>query len=156
MFLQKIVGVAAGAALLMLAAPSATALDKPAGPDPADSTTAADTVTVDKTGRIAADGTITLSGTYRCSDSSGRVFVGSSLATEDNSHVRYGIGGTRAICDGAKHTWTNTGRAQGRFRPGPAHVEATVLELRSDDSPLNLPLPHRRASHEQDIKLRES
>jgi len=34
MFLRKIVGVTAGAALLMLAAPSATALEEPADPEP--------------------------------------------------------------------------------------------------------------------------
>ncbi|MFC4469801.1 DUF6299 family protein [Streptomyces xiangluensis] len=159
MFLRKILGVAAGAALLMLAAPSATAVDEPADPDPADSTTvAAGVVTVDETGRIAADGTITLSGTYRCSDSSGPVLVTSSLATQASSHVRYGIGATRAVCDGAEHTWTNTGRTRpGRFEPGPAHVEATVMELRSDGSlPLNLPWPHVHATQEQDITLVEA
>lgn len=159
MFLRKTVGVAAGAALLMLAASSATALDGPADPDPADSTTvAADIVTIDKTGRIAADGTVTLSGTYRCRHGSGPVFLSSSLAAEDNRYERYGIGGTRAICDGAEHTWSDTGRTHGRFRPGPAHVEVTVLGLLSDDGPLGLPLPqpHVRATHEQDIKLSES
>ncbi|MFE9648387.1 DUF6299 family protein [Streptomyces sp. NPDC006365] len=160
MFLRKIPGVAAGAALLMLAAPSATAVDEPADPDPADATTtvAADVVTVDETGRIAADGTITLSGTYRCSDSSGPVLVSSSLAARASSHVRYGIGGTRAVCDGAEHTWTSTGRTRpGRFEPGPAHAEATVMELRSDGSlPLNLPRPHVHATQEQAITLVEA
>ncbi|GAA2629177.1 DUF6299 family protein [Streptomyces vastus] len=162
MFLRKILGVAAGAALLMLAAPSATALAAPADPDPADPTiVAADVVTVDETGRIAADGTITLSGTYRCSDSSGPVFVSSSLTAQGTSYVRYGIGGTRAVCDGAEHTWTNTGRTQpGRFAPGPAHVEATVMELRSDggllQNLLNLPRPHLHATQEQDITLIEA
>jgi hypothetical protein len=163
MFLRKILGVAAGAALLLLAAPAATALGEPADPhpdpDPAGSTTVvADVVTVDGTGRIAVDGTITLSGTYRCSDSSGPVFVSSSLAAQGTSYVRYGIG-TRATCDGAVHTWTNTGRTRpGLFEPGPAHVEATVMELRSDGGlllglPLTLPRPHLHATHEQDITL---
>ncbi|MER5223265.1 DUF6299 family protein [Streptomyces flaveus] len=158
MFLRKTVGVAAGAALLMLAASSATALDEPADPDPADSTTvAADMVTIDETGQIASDGTVTLSGTYRCWHSSGPVYVSSSLAAEDKTYELYGIGGTRAICDGTERTWSNTGRTQGRFQPGPAHVEATLLELHGDDGPFGLPIPRPnvRATHEQGIELSE-
>jgi hypothetical protein len=189
MFLRKIVGVTAGAALLMLAAPSAIALEEPADPDPtyiyptnpnypnthpnypnnqqlqqqsqlpqhpnySTTPTAAEVVTVDEIGRIAPDGTITLSGTYRCTNSSGRAYVNSSLAAQQNSYARYSIGGTRAICDGGLHAWMNTGRVpQGRVAPGRAHVEASVMELRGDGSPLNLPRPYLHATDQQEIRL---
>lgn len=65
-------------------------------------------MTVDPVGRIAADGTVTLSGAYRCQSSSGPVFASSSVS-QGVSTTRYGIGGTRAVCDGALHrcpvTW---------------------------------------------------
>ncbi|WP_328768077.1 DUF6299 family protein [Streptomyces sp. NBC_00286] len=160
MFLPKIVGVAAGAALLMLAAPSATALGEPAGPEPTEpaasstTTATAEVVTVDETGRIASDGTVTLSGTYRCTDASGPVYVGSSLAPRETSYVRYGIGGTRAVCDGELHAWTNTGRTPlDRLQPGPAYVEATLMELRGSGGILNLPQPRLHATEEQEITL---
>ncbi|NGO13770.1 hypothetical protein G5C60_40810 [Streptomyces sp. HC44] len=148
MFLRQLVGGAAGAVLL-LAAPSATALA-----DPAARADAGDMVTIDKIGRVAADGTVTLSGTYRCADGTAPVFVSSSLAQGDISYVQQSIGGTRAVCDGADHRWTNTGQTDpGRFKPGPARVEASVVELRNDGW---LPLPHIRVTKEQGISLTES
>ncbi|MFS4091621.1 DUF6299 family protein [Streptomyces sp. AF1A] len=128
---------ALGAAALLLCA-------VPAGADPAE------TVTVDATGRIAADGTITLSGTYRCAGSTGQVFVGSSVSQGDHS-VQYGIGGTVARCDGAEHRWQNSGKtAPASFKAGAAHVEATLVELR----PTGIaPLPAFHAVAEQDITL---
>ncbi|MFE5401343.1 DUF6299 family protein [Streptomyces sp. NPDC056580] len=67
-------------------------------------------LTVDATGRVAADGTITLTGTYRCAGSSGPVFVGSSV-TQGDPDVKYAIGGSDAVCDGVEHHWSNSGRA---------------------------------------------
>ncbi|MCH0561718.1 MULTISPECIES: DUF6299 family protein [unclassified Streptomyces] len=133
-------GAAAGAALLLpAAAPAAFA-------DPHE------TVTVDPTGRIAADGTVTLSGTYRCLGNSGPVFVSSSLAQKSPT-VRHGIGGTRAVCDGAEHPWRNTGRpTPGALEQGTARVEATVMELRSQGG---LPLPRFHAVRRQDVTLTE-
>ncbi|MER6154585.1 DUF6299 family protein [Streptomyces sp. NPDC001868] len=135
----QVFGAALGAALLMLAAaPSAGATAEPF-----------ETVTVDPTGYVAADGSLTLSGTYRCLGGNGPVFVSSSLQQGD-SRVRKGVGGSTAVCDGAVHTWTNTGRAEpGRFLPGPARVEATVTEL----SGSGLPLPKFHAVRQQDITL---
>ncbi|WAZ24708.1 DUF6299 family protein [Streptomyces cinnabarinus] len=131
-------GLAAGAALLLLTAPAAPA-------DPFE------TVTVDPTGRIAADGTVTLSGTYRCTGGTGPVFVSSSVGQDDT--VRHGIGGTRAICDGLEHRWENTGKpTPGAIEAGAAHVEATVMEL---DSSAGLPLPAFHASRQQDVTLTE-
>ncbi|MWA08292.1 DUF6299 family protein [Streptomyces sp. BA2] len=129
------------ASLLLLTAPAADAIAAPG-----------ETVTVDPTGRLAPDGTITLSGTYRCTSGTGPAFVSSSL-TQGDSRVRHGIGGTRAVCDGEEHDWTNTGRpSPSTLKPGTAHVEATVMELASRNG---LPLPYFHAMHRQDIKLTE-
>jgi hypothetical protein len=107
-------------------------------------------VTVDAVGRVAADGTVTLSGTYRCASSSGPVFVSSSVR-QGISTTRHGVGGTRAVCDGAVHRWVNTGRpAPGVLVPGAAHVEATLMELRTFSG---LPLPTFHAVSGQDITL---
>lgn len=119
MSLRSALGSAAGAALLLVAAaPAATA-----------SADSYETVTVDPTGSIAPDGTVTLSGTYRCIGSSGPVFVSSSVSQGDSA-VRHGIGGTRAVCDGMEHSWENSGKpSSDPLDPGPAQVEATVMEL---------------------------
>jgi hypothetical protein len=129
--------LAVTALLLSLAAPAAQATTAAAPYD-----TDTDTVTVDPTGRIAPDGTVTLSGTYRCAPGAGPVFV-SSTVTQDDGSVRHGIGGTRAVCDGQAHRWANTGRpakstTAATLRSGPAEVEATLMELRSVGG---LPLP---------------
>jgi hypothetical protein len=139
MSLRPVLTAAAGAALLLLAVPAGTATADPY-----------EIVTVDPTGRIAADGTVTLSGTYRCLGSTGPVFVSSSVA-QDPPTVRYGIGGTRAVCDGVEHPWVNTGRAgRDTLAPGAARVEATVMELRPQGG---LPLPRFHAAQQQDITL---
>ncbi|MDX3692019.1 DUF6299 family protein [Streptomyces europaeiscabiei] len=137
----RVLGAAAGAALLLFsAAPPAGATSE-----------ASETLTIDRTGYVAPDGTLTLSGTYRCLGGNGPVFVSSSLQQGD-SRVRKGGGGSSAVCDGADHTWTNTDRAEpGRYRPGPARVEATVTEL----SGSGLPLPRFHAVRQQDITLVE-
>lgn len=134
---------AAGAALLLLAAPAATAA-------PHDARLVTESVTVDPTGRLAADGSITLSGTYRCTGGTGPVFVSSTVSQTDPS-VRYGVGGTRAVCDGLEHRWVNTGTPDTVvLKPGVAHVEATLMELR----PMGIvPLPSFHARQAQDVTL---
>ncbi|MEU9454364.1 DUF6299 family protein [Streptomyces sp. NPDC048277] len=107
-------------------------------------------VTVDRTGRLASDGTVTLSGTYTCTDASGPVFVSSSVS-QDSPDYRHGVGGTRAVCDGAEHRWRNTGKVTSeKLRRGAAHVEATITELRSQGG---LPLPYFHATAQRDITL---
>lgn len=130
------------AALLPLAATTV-----PAGADPSE------TVTVDPTGTIASDGTVTLSGTYSCLGNTGPVFVSSSLS-QGSSDVRHGIGGSRALCDGVAHRWENTGKPSSEpAQPGAADVEATVMELH----PLGgLPLPRFHAVQHQSIVLTRS
>ncbi|MFE2461758.1 DUF6299 family protein [Streptomyces sp. NPDC059402] len=141
---------AAGAALLLLAAP-APAPAAPAAPD--DASLVAESVTVDPIGRIAADGSVTLSGTYRCTGGTGPVFVSSSVSQSDPS-VRYGIGGTHAVCDGLEHRWVNTGTPDSVvLEPGAAHVEATLMELR----PMGIvPLPSFHARQVRDVTLTAS
>ncbi|GHD89049.1 DUF6299 family protein [Streptomyces naganishii] len=135
-------GVAA--ATLLLAAPAVPA---------AAATAAGETVTVDPTARMAEDGTVTLTGTYRCSGATGAVFVGSTLG-QNASSTRYGIGGSRALCDGKEHRWVNSGKPSSTLEPGAAHVEATVMELAPQDG---LPLmPRLHATVQQDITLAKS
>ncbi|MFI1420046.1 DUF6299 family protein [Streptomyces sp. NPDC020731] len=124
MSVRPVLGVAAGSALLLLgfaAAAPAPASAAPSAPS--------ESVTVDKEGRMA-DGSVTLSGTYRCSGGDGPVFVSSSV-NRPSSDVHYSVGGTRAVCDGKEHRWQNTGTVPGdALEAGRAHVEATLLELR--------------------------
>ncbi|MER6954033.1 MULTISPECIES: DUF6299 family protein [unclassified Streptomyces] len=141
MSLRPVLSAAAGAALLLLAAPAVTAVAAPT-----------ESVTVDAVGRIASDGTVTLSGTYRCTGSTGPVFVSSSVR-QNSENARHGVGGTRAVCDGAEHAWKNTGKvAPDDLEPGAAHVEATLMELRPESG---LPLPRFHAVQERDITLVE-
>ncbi|NEA97690.1 DUF6299 family protein [Streptomyces sp. SID13726] len=142
MSVRPLLAATAGAALFLLAAPTL-----PASADPYE------TVTVDPVGRIADDGTVTLSGTYRCTGGTGPVFVSSSVGQRSPS-VRQGIGGTRAVCDGAEHVWENTGKpTSGALEPGAAHVEATLMELSPQGG---LPLPRFHAAEQQDITLTEA
>ncbi|MDH2390244.1 DUF6299 family protein [Streptomyces sp. HNM0663] len=102
-----------------------------------------DAVTLDPAGQLAADGTVTLSGTYRCSPlHHGRtVLVGAKLIKGD---VHHGIGGTVARCDGREHNWRHTGQLKGdlageagdtagggpgRTTAGRVDGEATLLKL---------------------------
>ncbi|WP_460106363.1 DUF6299 family protein [Streptomyces sp. YKOK-J1] len=112
-------GLGAAALLCAVAAPAAVA-------DPTES------LTVDATGRIAPDGTITLSGTYRCIGSSGPVFVSSSV-TQTDPGVKYAVGGTSAVCDGAEHHWSNTGRADTEVIGGGAQ-STTVVGTATDQA----------------------
>ena len=67
---RPVLGAAAGSALLLLG--FAAAAPAPAAAAPSES------VTVDEEGRMA-DGSITLSGTYRCDEGEGPVFVSSAV-----------------------------------------------------------------------------
>ncbi|MEU8969167.1 DUF6299 family protein [Streptomyces monashensis] len=137
---------ALGAAALLCAA---------VGPAAADPAAPSETVTVDAAGKLASDGTVTLSGTYRCTAGSGPVFVSSSISQSD-ARVRYGIGGSGAKCDGAEHHWKNSGKpGDETLKTGKAHVQATLMELRPTDTGLigNLPLPAFHAVADKDITL---
>ncbi|MFD3586208.1 DUF6299 family protein [Streptomyces sp. NPDC058683] len=130
------------AALLCAAVAPATAA--PAAPS--------ESVTVDPTGRLADDGTVTLSGTYTCTGAIGPVFVSSSVSQESPNY-RHGVGGTRAVCDGAEHHWENTGKVTSeKLKTGAARVEATIMELRPQGG---LPLPSFHAVQQQDVTLKK-
>ncbi|WP_344013309.1 DUF6299 family protein, partial [Streptomyces thermospinosisporus] len=102
-------------------------------------------------GRITGDGKVTLSGTYRCTGATGPAFVSSSVH-QGSSTVRYGIGGTRAVCDGTLRTWKNTGSVHAdTVRPGKVEVEATITELRSF---AGLPLPVIHAVQKKGVELK--
>ncbi|MCQ4209671.1 DUF6299 family protein [Streptomyces longispororuber] len=136
--IRPALGAAAGAVTLLLAAPVATA----AAPD--------ESVTIDKVGSVAPDGTVTLSGTYRCHDTSGLAFVSSSVR-QGSDPARHGIGGTPAVCDGLEHPWVNTGTPPAdTVAPGAVQIEATVMELRSKNG---LPLPYFHAVDKEDATL---
>ncbi|CAM5563206.1 DUF6299 family protein [Streptomyces narbonensis] len=79
----------------------------------------ADGLSVHGYGTVAEDSTVTLSGTYRCTDdSAGPVFVSSTLRQGNRSA---GIGGTRAACDGHLHEWVNTSVVkEPAYQPGAA------------------------------------
>ncbi|MEV0126283.1 DUF6299 family protein [Streptomyces sp. NPDC050703] len=137
MSLRQVTTVIAASLLLC----TASAADALAGPN--------ESVTVDPTGRVAPDGTVTLSGTYRCTGGYGPVFVSTSMAQGD-PETRYSIGGTRAVCDGRTHTFSNTGRPSFRFKQGTGTVTATVMELNLQSG---LPLPRFHAAQRQDVTL---
>lgn len=136
---------ATGAAALLLlaaAAPATAAADDPS-----------ESVTVDRTGLLATDGTVTLSGTYRCEGSSGPVFVSSSVRQKKTPNVHHGIGGTLAVCDGKEHRWENTGvPTPGSVKSGATDVEATIVELHPVGG---LPLPRFHAIQKQNVTLKK-
>jgi hypothetical protein len=137
---------ACAAVLLLVAAPSAPA-DSSAPEDPEE------TVTIDTTARMAADGTVTLSGTYRCVDSTGPTFVSSSIG-QKSSTVRYAIGGAPAVCDGQEHRWVNTSRpSPTTLKHGKADVEATIVELHPVAGLADLPMPRFHALEKKAITL---
>ncbi|MFD8807223.1 DUF6299 family protein [Streptomyces sp. NPDC059597] len=141
MLVRPALAAVLGAAALLCAVAAPAAVAAPS-----------ESVTVDPVAAIDEDGTVTLSGTYRCLSATGSAFVSSSI-DQDDSRVRYGIGGTRATCDGALHHWTNSGQVpDDALRAGPAHVEATVTELHPAGIAF---LPVFHATGERDVTVVE-
>ncbi|WP_203633948.1 DUF6299 family protein [Streptomyces sp. SID10815] len=129
---RRVLGtLGAVAAALLIAAPAAPAATTAATITTATTTVAADaaeTVTVDRTVRQNADGTVTISGAYRCTGATGAVFISSAISQGDSENT-HSIGGTQAVCDGATHRWANSGNPLHTFAKGPAHVQAIITEL---------------------------
>lgn len=110
-----------------------------------------DQVSLDSTVWVTADGAITLSGAYRCSaDHVGPVLVGGSVSQAGR---RATIGGRVATCDGRTHTWRTTEQPYADFVPGAASGDATLLELRWDDSLIPV-LPNILAHDAHDVVIR--
>jgi len=86
------------------------------------------TVAVAPTGGIAKDGTVTLTGTYRCEPSSGPGTVVNSSVTDGTDTSSVG-GSVPATCDGEVHTWTATGRPYLPVGAGPVRAEASLIHL---------------------------
>ncbi|MFE9552182.1 DUF6299 family protein [Streptomyces sp. NPDC006703] len=109
-------------------------------------------VSANPTGTVSADGTVTLSGTYRCSSPAdpGPVFVASTVRT---GSVGHGIGGTSATCDGAEHTWVNRENPSSEppVKAGPATIEVTLFQL---NLRTGLPLPVIFATDRHGLDLR--
>lgn len=96
---------------------------------------------IDPVAHIAPDGTITMTGTYRClpppGGSTAPVLVASTLMQGGRSS---GIGGSRAVCDGDRHTWRNSARPyRAPYRPGPARGDGTLMQFRKNKSGILVP-----------------
>ncbi|MER6914443.1 DUF6299 family protein [Streptomyces sp. NPDC000594] len=99
---------------------------------------APDTITIAPAAQLSPDGTLTLSGTYRCSSlRSGPVLIGAKAVQHD---TRATIDGARAICDDRVHTWRERAEGEGTFRAGAAHGEAVLIHLDSSQSFVPLPV----------------
>ncbi|MEU6862684.1 DUF6299 family protein [Streptomyces sp. NPDC046876] len=92
-------------------------------------------ISVQPYAHIGEDGTITLSGTYRCNAGSptGATQISATVVQEE-THLTTSAG--EAVCDGAEHEWQSTGRLPqslglpGDVHPGAARFEARIQEVR--------------------------
>lgn len=135
----------------LVAACVAAALATGLSPTSAAAQSGLDSVTINSTGQVTEDGTITLSGTYRCSTNRpGPVFIGSKVTQGD---ARADVGGTLATCDGRNHTWRNSGQTDAEFVAAAARGEATLLQL--DFSGGLIPFPRVLGTDQRDLKLQE-
>ncbi|MET9963219.1 DUF6299 family protein [Streptomyces sp. NPDC006326] len=119
---------------------------------PATATSFDSAISVQPYAQIGEDGTITLSGTYRCTDASpvGGIQIAASVI-QDHTRLTTGAGG--AVCDGAEHEWES--RASLRYtpdiHPGPARAEVRLQEVKlSGLMPKSL---HTLAEDQQDIQI---
>ncbi|OPC82686.1 hypothetical protein B4N89_18595 [Embleya scabrispora] len=111
---------------------------------------AGDQVSLDPTVWVTADGTVTISGTYRCSaDHAGTVLVGGSVS---QAGLHIAMGANAATCDGLTHDWRSSERPPLDFVPGPARGDATLLELRSGEGVVPV-LPNVLAQETRDVTI---
>ncbi|GLF97064.1 DUF6299 family protein [Streptomyces yaizuensis] len=109
---------------------------------------APDTISIAPAAGIAADGSLTLSGTYRCFRHSGAVLIGAKALQRD---ARAEFDGDMAVCDGRAHNWSGTAPATGTFETGAARGEAVLIHL--DSSQGFVPLPVIVDTHTADLEL---
>ncbi|MFD6890311.1 DUF6299 family protein [Streptomyces sp. NPDC059957] len=119
-------------ALAALAALGATAVfTAPANAAPHGSGMYVRDIYVSSEAHIAPDGTIHLSGEYRCTapSPSGAVQIKATIEQDD---VRLSIGGGDAQCDGAVHDWSAHGtlRLTPTVHAGEALAKAELQEIR--------------------------
>ncbi|MBC3841456.1 hypothetical protein GXW82_17630 [Streptacidiphilus sp. 4-A2] len=80
------------------------------------------------TGTIAKDGTVTLSGTYRCSSDEAYGTVVSTSVTSGTETSSVGSS-VQAVCDGQEHNWTSQGRPYLPVQAGPVQAQASLIHL---------------------------
>lgn len=98
---------------------------------PAEATSFDQGISVRPYGHVSKDGTVTLSGTYHCTNPSP---VGAKLqiaAAVVQDGTRLAFGGGEARCDGQEHEWEATGSLKFTpdVHPGPARAEARLNEI---------------------------
>ncbi|GAA2252150.1 DUF6299 family protein [Streptomyces amakusaensis] len=136
--------------MLISAACIAAALATALVPGSAGAQFAPDTITIAPRGQIAKDGTLVLSGTYRCSSlRSGPVLIGSN-ATQGEARAE--IDGALATCDDQVHTWRETTDPAVGFAPGKARGTAALIHL--DASRSFVPLPVILNTDDREVTLR--
>ncbi|MCY0945854.1 DUF6299 family protein [Streptomyces antarcticus] len=113
-------------------------------------------ISVQEDARIGGDGTVTLSGTYRCAPPSpvGTVQIAAAVLQEG---TRLGFGGGEADCDGEVHRWEATGtlRLTPDVHPGAAAAEVRLQEIRRSGGLLPTSL-RTVAEDRRDIELHPS
>ncbi|MFF5704550.1 DUF6299 family protein [Streptomyces sp. NPDC012794] len=77
---------------------------------------------------IAGDGSVTLSGTYRCevASPSGAMQIKATVI-QDGSRLSIGAG--EVVCDGAEHAWVAGSPLTGGIHPGRATAVAELQEI---------------------------
>ncbi|MBI0298917.1 hypothetical protein JBE04_31790 [Streptomyces sp. PRKS01-29] len=142
--------------VLLMAAPAAHAAHAghaaPAGHDrPRLPLPWTDDLTIDRTGNVTPDGSVTLYGSYRCVREGAEYVRASVLVTLTQGRERHGLGGYDAVCDGQRHRWLIDAVDVGRYAPGPADAEVTLLRFDSGGS--FVPLPRNAVGVEQGVRL---
>ena len=112
----------------------------------------ANNVTVDRVGYVNGGGVVVLSGTYRCLRDGAAIPRADILVTLTQGPERQGIGGGSALCDGLTHRWSVQEPTAGRFVPGPAYVESSLLRFEVGPQQV-LSLPRAAAVGEREITL---
>ncbi|MEV8532808.1 DUF6299 family protein [Streptomyces sp. NPDC051211] len=111
-------------------------------------------ISVQPYGHISENGTVTLSGTYRCTtpSPSGAVQISATIVQDG---TRLGFGGEEAVCDGEQRKWSATGslRMTPNIHPGGAGAEVRLQSVR----PSGGLIPHVSyvAEEHRDVELVE-
>lgn len=110
-----------------------------------------DNLTIDRIGDVTPDGSVTLYGSYRCAREGTEYTRATVLVTLNQGRERHGLGGYAAVCDGLRHRWLIDAVDVGRYEPGPADAEVTLLRFDAGDS--FVPMPRNAAGIERRVRL---